>query len=100
MRVYWRSHSFDKTLSTPVKDKGFTLPDMQELLLVTSVLASHGQPRILDAVMLLLLSEQSSTVKVGDKSGGARPLKTKGKVWGSKDELREEGPCNIWVTER
>lgn len=50
--------------------------------------------------MLLLLSKQSSAVKVGDKSGGARPLKTKGKVWGSKDELKEEGPCNIWVTER
>lgn len=80
MRVDWHSHSFDKTLSTPVKDKRFKPPDMQELLLVTSVLARHGQPRILDAVMLLLLSKQSSTVKVGDESGSTCPLKTKGKV--------------------
>lgn len=75
MRVYWLSLSLDKTLSTPVKDKGFQLPDIQDLLLVTSVLASHGQPRILDAVMLLLLSKQNSTVKEGDESGGTRLLK-------------------------
>ena len=32
---------------------------------MTSVLACHGQPRILDAVLLLLLSEQSSTGEGG-----------------------------------
>lgn len=67
---------------------------MQELLLVTSVLACHSQTRILDAVLLLLLSEQSSTVKVGDGSGGTCLLKKKG-----KDGLKEEEPSRIWITE-
>lgn len=67
---------------------------MQDLLLVTSVLACHGQPRISDAVLLLLLSKQSNTVKVGDESGGTCFLKRKG-----KDGLKEEGPSRIWITE-
>lgn len=76
------------------KDKEFKLPNMQGLLLVTSVLACHGQPRILDAVLLLLLSKQSSTVKVGDESEGACLVKKKG-----KDGLKKEGPSRIWITE-